>query len=97
MKFIRFSWDETKNQANILKHGVSFEDAQRVFLDDYAIEFDDFGHSDEEERFLLLGMDDKNRILMICHCYRESRDVVRLISARRTTKSERKHYLEGEV
>ena len=88
---IRFEWDEKKNRQNIRKHGVSFEEAQSVFLDDHAKRFYDPDHS-EEDRFLMLGLSFTLRILVVCHCYRERDDVIRIISARKATREEGKHY-----
>lgn len=89
---IRFEWDEKKNRQNIRKHGVSFEEAQSVFLDDHAKRFYDPDHSEDEERFLMLGVSFTLRILVVCHCYRERDDVIRIISARKATRQEGKHY-----
>jgi len=74
------------------KHGVSFEEAQSVFFDDYATQFDDEEHSGQEERFILLGMSIRPRILVVCHCERKSDSIIRLISARKATATERKYY-----
>jgi uncharacterized DUF497 family protein len=89
---IRFEWDEKKNRQNIRKHGISFEEAQSVFLDDHAMRFYDPDHSEDEDRFLMLGMSFTLRILIVCHCYRERDDVIRIISARKATRQERVHY-----
>ena len=91
---IRFDWDERKDLANQKKHGISFGEAQTVFYDEHALEFADPAHSEEEDRFLLLGLSFRLRVLLICHCYRESDSVIRLISARRATKKERRVYVE---
>jgi uncharacterized DUF497 family protein len=85
---IRFAWDPVKARANLRKHGVSFEEAQSVFYDDFAVQFFDDEHSAGEERFLLLGMSSGARVLLVCHCERESGSIVRIISARRATKRE---------
>ena len=77
------------------KHGVSFTEARSVFLDENAVEFYDFEHSDGEERFLLLGMSRKMRILLVCHCFYEKEDIISIISARKATKNERKEYPGG--
>jgi uncharacterized DUF497 family protein len=87
-----FVWDERKNRQNQKKHGVSFEEAQSVFFDDAAREFFDPDHSGDEERFLLVGRSYRLRVLLICHCYRESEGVIRIISARRATRKERAAY-----
>jgi uncharacterized DUF497 family protein len=89
---IRFEWDEAKNRANQRKHGISFEEAQSVFFDDDAIEFPDPDHSDDQDRFLLLGRSYRLRILVICHCFRVSESVIRIISARKATLKERQTY-----
>jgi len=82
MKAPRFTWDPRKAKGNVRKHGVSFEEAQTVFLDDHALLIGDPDHSDEEDRFLLLGVSSVLRVLVVCHCYRESDGVIRLFSAR---------------
>ena len=92
MSDIRFAWDEAKNRQNIRKHGISFEEAQTVFLDDHAIRFYDPDHSEEEDRFIMLGISFKLRVLVVCHCYKESDSVIRIISARKATRQEGKHY-----
>lgn len=89
---IDFDWDAEKAAINIAKHGVSFEDAATVFDDKYARMIDDPDHSDFEDRFVIVGFDAKARLLTVCHCYRGSNDVIRLISARRATKNEAKGY-----
>ena len=88
---IMFGWDERKNKGNQKKHGISFEEAQGVFFDDEALVYNDPSHSEEEERFLILGRSFKLRIVMICHCYRED-DVIKIISARKATSKERFFY-----
>ncbi len=80
-----FDWDENKNQKNRKKHGISFEEASTVFFDEEAILFDDPDHSEEEDRFLLLGISEAANICIVCHCYRESDTVIRIISARKAT------------
>ena len=92
MEYIHFSWDDTKNRSNITKHGVSFEEARTVFFDDAARIIDDPDHSQREERFLLLGMSGRFRLLLVCHCYRESQEQIRIISARKATAAEAQHY-----
>ena len=92
---MRFERDRLKDEENRTKHGVSFEDAQSIFFDEAAREFFDPDHSHGEDRFLLVGRSYSLRILLICHCFRESDCVVRLISARRATKSERAIYQGG--
>jgi uncharacterized DUF497 family protein len=92
MKYIRFLWDESKGLVNRRKHGVSFDEAQSAFYDPLARVMADPEHSEAEERFLLLGMSRRLRILMVCHCYRESEEVIRIISARRATTREAEQY-----
>ncbi len=89
---IQFEWDQSKATANLKKHGVSFEEAQSVFYDEFAIQFCDDEHSKEEERFLLLGMSDTARLLLVCHCEHEAGDLIRIISARKATKRESAFY-----
>lgn len=89
---LRFEWDPKKAEANVKKHGVSFDEAHTVFYDEYAIEFADPDHSKIEERFLMLGISVRLRTLVICHCYRESESVIRLISARKADRDEEKEY-----
>ncbi len=67
---IDFEWNSAKSRSNLKKHGVSFEEAQSVFYDEYAIQFDD--DDSGEERFVMLGMSIKSRILVVCHCERSS-------------------------
>jgi len=92
MKELRFEWDENKSKDNLAKHGVSFEEASSVFYDDRAGEFYDDGHSAREDRFLLLGLSGNLRLLLVCHCHREGESVIRVISARKATRNEAKHY-----
>ena len=89
---IRFGWDGAKARANLRKHGVSFEEAQTVFYDEFAIQFFDDEHSGDEGRFLLLGMSSGSRLLLVCHCERESGHILRIISARKATKRESTFY-----
>ena len=92
MNDLRFEWDEAKSRQNARKHGVSFEEAQTVFLDDNAIRFYDPDHSHDEDRFIMLGMSFKLRTLVVCHCFRENDDAIRIISARKANRQEAKHY-----
>jgi uncharacterized DUF497 family protein len=89
---LRFEWDKDKDLANQKKHGVSFEEALTVFYDPTAQVIADPKHSDAENRFIILGQSEKSRVLLVCHCYRENDDVIRLISARKAVPNERKHY-----
>ena len=92
MDGLRFKWDKKKEKINIKKHGISFEEANSVFYDEKAIQFFDPDHSEDEDRFILLGISFKLRILVVCHCFRESETVVRLVSARKADKDEQKEY-----
>ena len=94
MKPLRFEWDPSKNLENKRKHGISFEEAQAVFLDENALMIHDPDHSDDEDRFVLLGLSAKIRVLAVCHCYRKSDEVIRIISARKATRNEQKRYWE---
>ena len=94
MEYLRFEWDENKNNINKVKHKVSFEEAQTVFYDADAIVIDDPDHSETEERFIILGFSAKANLLMVCHCYRESDSVIRIISARKATTKESQQYAE---
>jgi uncharacterized DUF497 family protein len=87
-----FEWDEGKNRANRKKHGVSFEEARSAFLDEHARVLPDDEHSEDEERFVLLGMSTSLRILVVCHCYRRKDEVIRIISARRADRDEQDQY-----
>ena len=91
---MKFEWDENKNIENIKKHKVSFEEASTVFDDVNAILFDDPDHSEEEDRFILLGMSIEANMLIVCLCVRENDSVIRIISARKATKSESEQYTE---
>lgn len=92
MSELRFEWDPRKSRANLSKHGVSFEEASTVFYDEAAVQFYDPDHSEDEDRFILLGVSLRLRILVVCHCFRESEVVVRIISARRADKDEEADY-----
>jgi len=92
MKIFNFVWDKHKAALNVRKHGVSFEEAETVFYDDQALEFFDLDHSGKEDRFVLLGMSSKARMLVVCHCVRESGVVIRIITARKATRRETEKY-----
>jgi uncharacterized DUF497 family protein len=94
MAAIRFIWDERKNAINKREHGVSFEEGQTVFSDDNALFMHDPDHSEDEDRFLLLGLSEIARLLVVCHCYREENDTVRIISVWKATKSETAQYVQ---
>ena len=95
MESLRFSWDDRKNKSNQKKHGISFDEAQTVFLDENAIEYFDPDHSQDENRFLMLGLSYRFRVLVVCHCLRKNDLEIRIISARKATKKEQKVYLGG--
>lgn len=92
---LRFEWDERKNKRNRRKHGIWFEEAQSVFDDSHGRLFYDPEHSEDEERFILLGVSSAARILVVVHCYKESDSLIRIISARKATKKEARLYEEG--
>ena len=89
---IKFEWDIAKANSNKKKHGVSFEEAQSVFYDEFAVQFFDEESSELEDRFLMLGFSDEARLLIICHCERNQSNTIRIISARKATKIEGKYY-----
>ncbi len=92
MDKLKFEWGDTKNKVNIQRHGVSFEDAQTVFYDEYAIQFFDPDHSETEDRFLLLGTSFILKTLVVCHCFSQEETTVRIISARKANRSEAQVY-----
>ena len=92
METIKFEWDENKNEINKKKHKISFDEAITVFDDAEALVIDDPEHSQEEDRFIILGLSNKSNLLVVCHCYRESDTVIRIISARKSTRNETKQY-----
>jgi uncharacterized DUF497 family protein len=96
MESIHFDWDPNKDRENKQKHGVSFDEAKTVFYDEYAIHYFDPDHSKDEDRFIMLGMSFKLRVLVVCHCYREGDTTIRIISARKADADERKAYTAGE-
>ncbi len=89
---MRFEWDLAKAASNAKKHKVTFEVAKTVFYDDLAVQFFDEEHSDDEDRFLLLGMSSDARLLLVCHCEKQDGDVIRIISARKATETEAPYY-----
>jgi uncharacterized DUF497 family protein len=89
---LRFEWDAAKARQNLRKHGVSFEEAQTAFADVDAIVVEDPAHSSDEERFYLLGLSARLRLLVVVHCYRAEDGVIRLISAWKASPSERAQY-----
>jgi len=92
MSNLRFVWDPAKARGNLAKHGVSFDEAMTAFRDENAKVFTDPDHSQAEDRFILLGMSFRLRVLVVCHCFRESETVVRIISARKADVEERENY-----
>lgn len=94
MSDLRVEWDPRKNTQNVRKHGVSFEEAETVFTDEHALLIDDPEHSTTEDRFILLGLSARFRVLVVAHSYEEDDGVIRIISARRATKPERGRYDE---
>ncbi|NMG47287.1 BrnT family toxin [Azoarcus communis] len=89
---LHFDWDERKATANVKKHGVSFEEAKSAFYDEHAKLIDDPDHSENEDRFVLLGLSTTLRLLVVCHCYRGDDGIIRIISARKATTKEIKAY-----
>ena len=89
---LSFEWDENKNRINQAKYKILFEEAQTVFYDERALVIDDPEHSEEEERFIILGMSAKANLLIVCHCCRSADSVIRIISARKATKTESSYY-----
>jgi len=92
MNGMRFAWDDAKAEENLGKHGISFEEASTVFADENARLKHDPDHSQEEDRFILVGFSVKLRLLIVCHACRENDEVIRIISARKATPNERKQY-----
>ena len=89
---IRFEWDKEKEKANVKKHGVSFDGARSVFFDENALQYFDPDHSENEDRFILLGISFRLKVLVICHCFRENETVIRIISARKAVGDEEDEY-----
>lgn len=94
MRWLRFEWDRRKAAQNRRKHGVSFEEASSVFSDERALLLPDPDHSEDENRFVLLGLSSHLRTLVVCHCYQEKAEVIRIISARKATRAERRDYFD---
>ncbi len=92
MDILRFEWDENKDHINRRKHKISFDEAKTVFYDDSALIIDDPEHSEEEERFIILGLSQRANLLVVCHCLRQSGSVIRIISARKATRTEEGYY-----
>ncbi|MFZ9595970.1 MAG: BrnT family toxin [Bdellovibrionia bacterium] len=93
-KHFKFKWDDRKAQSNLKKNRISFEEAKSVFLDEYARLIPDPDHSEDEDRFILLGLSERLQMLVVCYYYREDDSVIRLISARKATKHEQRMYEE---
>ena len=93
---ITFEWDQAKNRSNLRKHGISFEEAKSIFYDEYAVQYFDEENSEIEDRFLMVGLSQESRVLLVCHCERDKGKTIRIISARKATKNERKFY-EGSL
>jgi uncharacterized DUF497 family protein len=92
MADLRFDWDPKKNRENQRDHRVSFGEAETVFADEHGLLMADPDHSEDEDRFILLGLSATLRLLVVCHTYRREDEVIRLISARKADRSERAHY-----
>jgi len=92
MSDLKFVWDKRKNTSNQKKHKVSFDEAKTVFYDEYARLIPDPDHSEAEDRYILLGLSAQLRCIVVCHCYRESGETIRIISARKAYKTESKQY-----
>jgi uncharacterized protein len=92
MKAISFEWDKKKATSNLEKHGISFEEAKTAFWDPNARLIHDPDHSSGEDRFILLGMSQNMNILIVCHCYKEPDEIIRIISARKASKDESNTY-----
>ncbi len=95
MNDVVFEWDANKNIINKKKHQISFEEAQTVFYDENALLIDDPDHSIEEERFIILGFSRNANLLVVCHCYRQSESIIRIISARKGTRNEERTYYDN--
>lgn len=92
---LKFEWDSTKDTINKKKHGISFAETMNVFYDENALLIDDPMHSEDEDRYILLGIGAKGDILTVVHCYRKNDEVIRIISARKSTKNECLAYEKG--
>ena len=92
MDELKFTWDENKALKNQKKHKVSFDEAKTVFLDDFGRLIPDPDHSEDEDRFILLGQSTQFKLLLVCHCYRENGEQIRIFSARKANKFEQKQY-----
>lgn len=89
---IKFEWNDAKAVANLKNHQITFEEAKSVFFDEFGVQFFDEDHSADEERFLILGMSSRAKLLLVCHCERDQGSTIRIISARKATKRESAFY-----
>lgn len=89
---LQFQWNPSKNRANEKKHGVSFTEAESAFSDEHGLFMADPDHSEDEDRFVLIGMSASLRVLVVCHCYRKAETVIHIISARMATRAEQRQY-----
>ena len=92
MKNLKFEWDIKKDKANVKKHGVSFNEARTAFYDEHAIIYHDPDHSEDEDRFILLGTSYRFNTLVVCHCFRQEETIIRVFSARKADKDESEEY-----
>ena len=92
MNNLSFEWDKSKATINLRKHGVSFEEAKSAFSDERAKLIADPDHSEDEDRFILLGYSSSMRLLVVCHCYRTDESIIRIISARKASRHEAASY-----
>jgi len=92
MADLTFVRDEGRNRLNRRKHGIAFGEARTVFYDENAREYADPDHSNTEDRFILLGLSHRLRVLVVCHCCRESESVTRTVSARKANRNEEAEY-----
>ena len=95
MEYYSFAWDDNKNVLNQKKHDISFEEAKTVFYDENAFDFYDIDHSEDEDRFILLGLSNKVRILVVSYCFNVDQSIIRIISSRKATKKESEFYTSG--
>ena len=89
---LKFEWDRRKETANRKKHGASFAEPKTAFFDENARVIADSDHSEGEDRFIIMGLSSQLRLLVVFHCYREDQDTIRIISARKANRSERREY-----
>ncbi len=89
---LRFEWDIQKDLLNRKKHKITFEEAKTAFFDENGLLIEDPAHPDREDRFILLGLSERMKLLVVCHVYRDKEQVIRIISARRAVKREQDQY-----